>query len=188
MVGPFIFFDHMGPMSLAAGAGIDVRPHPHIALATVTYLFSGSIVHRDSLGTVQTINPGDVNWMTAGSGIAHSERSPAEERQRGVTAHGIQSWVALPDGQEEVAPDFQHHPASSLPRASARASELRVIAGEAFGRRSPVRCSGRRCMSICIVQGPAPGRDRRRLHRAGPVCGRRRDRGRPARAAARASS
>jgi hypothetical protein len=138
MIGPFIFFDHMGPMSLAPGAGIDVRPHPHIALATVTYLFAGALVHRDSLGTVQTIKPGDVNWMTAGSGIAHSERSPMEDRQRGVVAHGIQSWVALPDGKEEVAPDFQHHPAASLPRASRDGVEFRVIAGEAFGRRSPV--------------------------------------------------
>jgi redox-sensitive bicupin YhaK (pirin superfamily) len=138
MVGPFIFFDHLGPMSLAAGAGIDVRAHPHIALATVTYLFSGALVHRDSLGTVQTIKPGDVNWMTAGSGIVHSERSPAEDRQRGVAAHGIQSWVALPDGREDVAPDFQHHPRSSLPRAVREGVELRVIAGEAFGRRSPV--------------------------------------------------
>ncbi len=138
MVGPFIFFDHLGPMSLAAGAGIDVRPHPHIALATVTYLFAGSLVHRDSLGTVQTIKPGDVNWMTAGSGIVHSERSPPQDRKRGVVAHGIQSWVALPDGKEEVAPDFQHHPALSLPRASHDGVELRVIAGEAFGQRSPV--------------------------------------------------
>ena len=139
MIGPFIFFDHMGPVSLAAGAGLDVRPHPHIALATVTYLFSGSIVHRDSLGSVQTIKPGDVNWMTAGSGIVHSERSPNEERGRGVHAHGIQSWVALPDGREEDAPDFQHHACASLPSASLDGIELRVIAGEAFGRRSPVR-------------------------------------------------
>jgi hypothetical protein len=139
MVGPFIFFDHMGPVSLAAGAGLDVRPHPHIALATVTYLFTGSIVHRDSLGSVQRITPGDVNWMTAGSGIVHSERSPEDERRRGVRAHGIQSWVALPDGHEEVAADFQHHPCATLPCASRSGVELRVIAGEAFGRRSPVR-------------------------------------------------
>jgi hypothetical protein len=139
MVGPFIFFDHMGPMSLSVGAGLDVRPHPHIALATVTYLFSGSILHRDSLGHVQEIHPGDVNWMTAGSGIAHSERSPENERQRGVHLHGIQSWVALPDGHEEVAASFQHHPAASLPTTSFGGVELRVIAGEAFGRRSPVQ-------------------------------------------------
>src|ERR1700733_5937357 len=138
MIGPFIFFDHLGPMALAPGAGIDVRPHPHIALATVTYLFAGGLVHRDSLGTVQAIKPGDVNWMTAGSGIVHSERSAPEDRARGVVAHGIQSWVALPDGKEEVAPDFQHHPAASLPRGSRDGVELRIIAGEAFGRRSPV--------------------------------------------------
>lgn len=138
MIGPFIFFDHLGPMSLAPGAGIDVRPHPHIALATVTYLFAGALVHRDTLGTVQTIKPGDVNWMTAGSGIVHSERSAPEDRRRGVVAHGIQSWVALPDGKEEIAADFQHHPAASLPHIARDGIELRVIAGEAFGRRSPV--------------------------------------------------
>jgi redox-sensitive bicupin YhaK (pirin superfamily) len=139
MVGPFIFFDHLGPLALAPGDGLDVRPHPHIALATVTYLFAGSIVHRDSLGSVQEIKPGDVNWMTAGRGIVHSERSPSHERERGVRAHGIQSWVALPDGHEEDAPDFQHHPAASLPRVSFEGVELRVIAGEAFGRRAPTR-------------------------------------------------
>jgi len=139
MVGPFIFFDHLGPVALPAGAGLDVRPHPHIALATVTYLFAGSIVHRDSLGSVQTINPGDVNWMTAGSGIVHSERSPEAARRRGVHVHGIQSWVALPDAHEEDKADFQHHPCASLPCASRTGVELRVIAGEAFGRRSPVR-------------------------------------------------
>jgi redox-sensitive bicupin YhaK (pirin superfamily) len=139
MIGPFIFFDHLGPVSLAPGVGLDVRPHPHIALATVTYLFAGSIVHRDSLGFVQRITPGDVNWMTAGSGIVHSERSPEDERRRGVRAHGIQSWVALPDGHEEDAADFQHHPCATLPSASRSGVELRVIAGEAFGRRSPVR-------------------------------------------------
>jgi redox-sensitive bicupin YhaK (pirin superfamily) len=138
MVGPFIFFDHMGPASLSAGAGLDVRPHPHIALATVTYLYSGAIVHRDSLGFVQEIRPGDVNWMTAGRGIVHSERSPPEARARGAHLHGIQSWVALPDGHEEDEPAFHHHPAASLPALSANGVELRVIAGEAFGRRSPV--------------------------------------------------
>ncbi|HEY5102337.1 MAG TPA: pirin family protein [Steroidobacteraceae bacterium] len=139
MIGPFIFFDHLGPLALAPGEGLDVRPHPHIALATVTYLFAGSIMHRDSLGSVQEIKPGDVNWMTAGSGIVHSERSPDTERRRGVRAHGIQSWVALPDGHEDVAPDFQHHPAATLPCASFDGVDLRVIAGEAFGRRAPTR-------------------------------------------------
>jgi redox-sensitive bicupin YhaK (pirin superfamily) len=139
MIGPFIFFDHLGPLALAPGEGLDVRPHPHIALATVTYLFTGSIMHRDSLGSVQEIRPGDVNWMTAGSGIVHSERSPDTDRRRGVRAHGIQSWVALPDGHEDVAPDFQHHPAATLPSASFDGVDLRVIAGEAFGRRAPTR-------------------------------------------------
>ncbi|MBV6424483.1 MAG: hypothetical protein NAOJABEB_02294 [Steroidobacteraceae bacterium] len=138
MVGPFIFFDHLGPTSLAAGHGIDVRPHPHIALATVTYLFGGAFLHRDSLGSVQEIHPGDVNWMTAGRGIAHSERTPPAMRAQGSQIHGIQSWVALPDGHEEVAPAFAHHAAATLPHLTVDDCELRVIAGEAFGRRSPV--------------------------------------------------
>lgn len=138
MVGPFIFLDHIGPAELTPGAGLDVRPHPHIALATVTYLYEGAILHRDSLGCVQEIHPGDVNWMTAGRGIAHSERSPPAERARGVRLHGLQSWVALPDGHEETEPAFHHHPAASLPTLSLDEAELRVIAGEAFGRRSPV--------------------------------------------------
>lgn len=138
MVGPFIFLDHIGPAELLPGAGLDVRPHPHIALATVTYLYEGALLHRDSLGCVQEIRPGDVNWMSAGRGITHSERSPAAERVRGVRLHGLQSWVALPDGQEETAPEFHHHPAASLPAVSLGEAELRIIAGEAFGRRSPV--------------------------------------------------
>jgi redox-sensitive bicupin YhaK (pirin superfamily) len=138
MVGPFIFFDHMGPAALPAGAGLDVRPHPHISLATVTYLYAGSIIHRDSLGFVQEIKPGDVNWMTAGSGIVHSERSPPQARARGAHLHGIQSWVALPDGHEDDEPAFHHHSAATLPLLNANGAELRVIAGEAFGRRSPV--------------------------------------------------
>jgi redox-sensitive bicupin YhaK (pirin superfamily) len=137
-VGPFVFLDHMGPASLAAGRGLDVRPHPHIGLATVTYLYGGVIVHRDSLGFDQEILPGDVNWMTAGRGIVHSERSPARERVRGPALHGIQSWVALPDGFEEVEPSFAHHPAGSLPTFEVGGVALRVVAGEAFGRRSPV--------------------------------------------------
>ncbi|MGQ0835042.1 MAG: pirin family protein [Gammaproteobacteria bacterium] len=138
MVGPFIFLDHIGPAGLAPGAGLDVRPHPHIALATVTYLYSGSLMHRDSLGFVQEIRPGDVNWMTAGRGIVHSERSPQGERARGARLHGVQSWVALPDGHEDDEPAFHHHSAATLPTLSAKGVELRVIAGEAFGRRSPV--------------------------------------------------
>ena len=138
MVGPFIFFDHMGPTNFALGQGIDVRPHPHIALATVTYLFSGALEHRDSLGTVRVIRPGDVNWMTAGRGIAHSERTPQALRQSGEQSHGIQSWVALPDGQEDVEPSFVHYPAAGLPQRTVDGVHLAVIAGEAFGMRSSV--------------------------------------------------
>ena len=138
MVGPFIFFDHMGPTQFAPGYGIDVRPHPHIALATVTYLFSGSLQHRDSLGTVQEIRPGDVNWMSAGRGIAHSERTPQSARESGEHVHGIQSWVALPDGQEDGEPTFVHHSASTLPTHVGEGIEMTVIAGDAFGLRSPV--------------------------------------------------
>jgi redox-sensitive bicupin YhaK (pirin superfamily) len=138
MVGPFIFFDHMGPTQFAPGAGIDVRPHPHVALATVTYLFSGSLQHRDSLGTVQEIRPGDVNWMSAGRGIAHSERTPLAARASGAHVHGIQSWVALPDGHEDGEPTFVHHSASTLPTYVSDGVEMNIIAGEAFGLRSPV--------------------------------------------------
>jgi redox-sensitive bicupin YhaK (pirin superfamily) len=138
MVGPFIFFDHLGPAQFEPGHGIDVRPHPHIALATVTYLFSGSLEHRDSLGSVREIRPGDVNWMTAGSGIAHSERTPHAARAAGEKIHGIQSWVALPDGHEDGEPSFAHYPAGSLPRRTREGVSLSVIAGEAFDMRSPV--------------------------------------------------
>jgi redox-sensitive bicupin YhaK (pirin superfamily) len=138
MVGPFIFFDHLGPTRFSPGAGIDVRPHPHIALATVTYLFAGSLEHRDSLGTVREIRPGDVNWMSAGRGIAHSERTPKAARAAGEHVHGIQSWVALPDGHEDGEPSFVHYPASTLPTRVADGIDLTVIAGEAFGLRSPV--------------------------------------------------
>ena len=139
MVGPFIFFDHMGPARFAPGTGIDVRPHPHIGLATVTYLFEGAIVHRDSLGCVQRIAPGDVNWMTAGRGIVHSERSSAEDRAAGSLLHGIQTWLALPARDERTEPAFVHHPRATLPVIARPGSELRVIAGAAFGARSPVR-------------------------------------------------
>ena len=137
MVGPFIFFDHMGPAAFAPGTGIDVRPHPHIGLATVTYLFEGEIVHRDSLGTVQAIAPGDVNWMTAGRGIVHSERTGPELRRTGARLQGLQTWVALPKGKELADPAFSHHPKTTLPRISAPGVELRVVAGSAFGKRSP---------------------------------------------------
>jgi redox-sensitive bicupin YhaK (pirin superfamily) len=138
MVGPFIFFDHLGPTQFEPGHGIDVRPHPHVALATVTYLFSGSLEHRDSLGSVREIRPGDVNWMTAGRGIAHSERTPHLARAAGETVHGIQSWVALPDGHEDIEPNFTHYPASTLPQRALDGVTLAVIAGEACGLRSPV--------------------------------------------------
>jgi redox-sensitive bicupin YhaK (pirin superfamily) len=138
MVGPFIFFDHLGPAQFAPGSGIDVRPHPHISLATVTYLFAGSLEHRDSLGNVREIRPGDVNWMTAGRGIAHSERTPHLARAAGENIHGIQSWVALPDGHEDVEPDFTHYPVSVLPRRKLDGVDLALIAGAAFGLRSPV--------------------------------------------------
>ncbi len=138
MIGPFIFLDHMGPALMEQGAGLDVRPHPHIALATVTYLFEGEIVHRDNLGNQRPIHPGDVNWMLAGRGIAHSERSSPEQRARGVRLHGIQSWVALPTAHEEDAPAFVHHPAATLPRMKRDGAELTVIAGTAYGAESPV--------------------------------------------------
>jgi redox-sensitive bicupin YhaK (pirin superfamily) len=138
MVGPFIFFDHLGPTQFEPGHGIDVRPHPHIALATVTYLFSGSLEHRDSLGNVREIRPGDVNWMTAGGGIAHSERTPHLARAAGAKIHGIQSWVALPDGHEDIEPSFTHYPVSVLPQRVLDGVSLSVVAGEAFGLRSPV--------------------------------------------------
>ncbi len=139
MVGPFIFFDHMGPARFAPGTGIDVRPHPHIGLATVTYLFEGAIVHRDSLGVVQRIAPGDVNWMTAGRGIVHSERSSPEDRAAGSLLHGIQTWLALPAQDERTEPAFVHHPKATLPVVSRPGTQLRVVAGHAFGARSPVR-------------------------------------------------
>jgi redox-sensitive bicupin YhaK (pirin superfamily) len=138
MVGPFIFFDHMGPSEMPPGRGIDVRPHPHIALATVTYLFAGEMVHRDSLGSHQTIRPGDVNWMLAGRGIVHSERTGDEVRLRGGPLHGIQSWVALPIADEENAPRFDHHPAATIPHVALPGAALQIVAGAAYGARSPV--------------------------------------------------
>jgi redox-sensitive bicupin YhaK (pirin superfamily) len=138
LIGPFIFFDHMGPARLALGEGLDVRPHPHIGLATVTYLFDGEIVHRDSLGSLQPIRPGDVNWMVAGRGVVHSERSSPEERSRGVHVHGIQTWLALPMEHEEIEPRFEHHAAAAVPHVTRGGVRVDVIAGTAFGVRSPV--------------------------------------------------
>ena len=138
-VGPFIFFDHMGPATFSDGGGVDVRPHPHIGLATVTYLFAGEFMHRDSLGTAQLIRPGDVNWMVAGRGIVHSERTPSESRAAagGATIHGIQTWIALPQEHEEIAPSFEHHPAATLPEFHASGVTMRLIAGSAYGRQAP---------------------------------------------------
>ena len=138
MVGPFIFFDQMGPAEFLLGSGLDVRPHPHIGLATVTYLFAGEIMHRDSLGTEQRIRPGDVNWMTAGRGIAHSERSPESERAMGGNLFGIQAWVALPAMTEETAPTFAHHGKEALPVIAGEGKEVRLITGSLYGERSPV--------------------------------------------------
>jgi redox-sensitive bicupin YhaK (pirin superfamily) len=138
MVGPFIFWDQMGPAEFILGSGIDVRPHPHIGLATVTYLFDGEIVHRDSLGTLETIRPGALNLMSAGRGIVHSERTGAEARSLGPKLFGIQAWVALPASHEEGDPAFVHYGEDRLRVLEARGVRLRLIAGEAFGTRSPV--------------------------------------------------
>jgi redox-sensitive bicupin YhaK (pirin superfamily) len=139
MVGPFIFFDYIAPAAMAPGQGVDVRPHPHINLATVTYLFDGELVHRDSLGYHQAIRPGDVNWMTAGRGIVHSERSDPAQRATGIRLHGLQLWVALPTAHEETEPAFVHYGAAVLPLVETPGARCRVIAGEAWGARSPVR-------------------------------------------------
>lgn len=139
LVGPFIFFDHMGPATFEPGQAIDVRPHPHINLATVTYLIEGEIVHRDSLGSVQAIRPGAINWMTAGRGIVHSERTAPELRKTGSRLHGLQLWVALPKTHEETEPDFRHYAAETLPAFERNGSRLRVLAGSAYGAASPVR-------------------------------------------------
>ena len=138
MVGPFIFFDQMGPSEFLLGEGLDVRPHPHIGLATVTYLFRGEIMHRDSLGTALPIRPGAVNWMTAGHGIAHSERTSPGERASGAKLFGIQSWVALPAHAEETDPAFAHHEQAALPFIAGDGKQIRLIAGSLFGERSPV--------------------------------------------------
>jgi len=138
MVGPFIFFDHFGPAEFRAGQGIDVRPHPHIGLATVTFLFDGEIIHRDSLGTDAAIRPGEVNWMSAGRGIVHSERTAPDHRRDGEPIHGLQCWVALPAAQEESAPAFFHHDSAALPLVNDEGKTVRVVAGSVYGARSPV--------------------------------------------------
>ena len=137
-VGPFIFFDHFGPVTVPPSANHDVRPHPHIGLATVTYLFDGAMMHRDSLGTQQVIEPGAINWMTSGRGIVHSERKPESLRETTYPMHGLQLWAALPQAHEEDEPSFAHTPASAIPEVVVDGAKVRVLIGEAFGVRSPV--------------------------------------------------
>ncbi len=138
-VGPFLFFDHFGPIDVAPGASHDVRPHPHIGIATVTYLFEGAIMHRDSLGCVQRIEPGAINWMTAGRGIVHSERTPEDLRPLPHRTHGLQLWAALPETHEETQPAFTHYPNAVLPEVSLPGVDARVLVGRAFGVESPVK-------------------------------------------------
>src|SRR5690606_5036716 len=138
MVGPFIFLDHMGPGEMISSEKFDVRPHPHIGLATVTYLLEGAIVHRDSVGNAQTIVPGDVNWMTAGRGVAHSERTRVEDPGRTVKSHGFQTWVALPKGQEEAPPGFAHRDRAALPVIAGDGATVRLAVGSLYGERAPV--------------------------------------------------
>jgi redox-sensitive bicupin YhaK (pirin superfamily) len=138
MVGPFIFFDHFGPAEFRGGNGLDVRPHPHIGLATVTYLFDGEIMHRDSLGTAMPIRPGEVNWMTAGRGIVHSERTRAERRVDGEPIHGLQMWVALPAAREEMEAGFAHHAMTEFPTVMEPGVHVRVVVGSLYGAASPV--------------------------------------------------
>jgi redox-sensitive bicupin YhaK (pirin superfamily) len=138
LVGPFVFFDHFGPAEFHAGNGIDVRPHPHIGLATVSFLFDGEIMHRDSLGSAVPIRPGDVNLMTAGRGIVHSERTAPERRVEGEPLHGLQCWVAMPAADEELAPSFAHHASTELPVVTDDGKTVRIVLGSQYGQRSPV--------------------------------------------------
>ncbi len=154
MVGPFVFFDHMGPAEFPPGQGIQVRPHPHIGLATITYLFEGEILHRDSLGFVQPIRAGAVNLMTAGRGIVHSERA-GDDLDRVSRLHGIQSWMALPVSHEECEPAFVHHPASDLPQVDREGASIRVIIGDVFERRSPVSVSSPMLYLDCALSSGA---------------------------------
>ena len=169
MVGPFVFFDQMGPAHLETGKGIDVRPHPHINLATVTYLYAGAIDHRDSLGTFATIEPGAVNLMTAGHGIVHSERSPAGERAKGPELSGIQTWIALPERFEETDPAFEHVPAAQLPVIEAGGATARVIMGELWGASAPTTTyAGTIYADVALTPGAGipidPGADERALY------------------------
>lgn len=146
-IGPFIFLDHIGPESLPAGRGVDVPPHPHIDLATVTYLFEGDLVHRDSLGSVETIRPGEINWMHAGRGVVHSERTGPELRKKASRIHGLQMWAALPAESEGTPPHFKHYSSDSLPVVDDGGTTARVLVGEALGRRSPVRTTS---ITLCV--------------------------------------
>ena len=154
MVGPFIFFDEMGPAEFQPGRGISVRPHPHIGIATITYLFEGEIMHRDSLGVTQPIRPGAVNLMTAGRGIVHSGRA-GEDLDETAPLHGIQSWIALPEDQQERAPDFAHYPAAELPEIELDGATIRLILGQAYGSRSPVTCYSRSLYLDCMLEQQA---------------------------------
>lgn len=155
MVGPFIFFDQFGPVLMKAGQGMDVRPHPHIGLSTVTWVYNGVIQHKDSLGFDQAIKPGELNWMTAGRGIVHSERTPPMERSAGQKVFGIQSWVALPKTHEDVAPDFEHVADTALPLLTDHGRSVRLIAGEMYGARSPVRTASDLFYADVVLQAGA---------------------------------
>jgi len=155
MVGPFVFFDHFGPTEFRSGNGLDVRPHPHIGLATVTYLFDGEIMHRDSLGSAVPIRPGEVNWMTAGSGIVHSERTGAERRARADTLHGLQMWVALPAASEEMDPAFAHHATEEFPVVSDSGKTVRVVLGHLFGQKSPVATTSETIFADAVLKAGA---------------------------------
>lgn len=154
-VGPFVFWDHMGPSVFAEGKGIDVRPHPHIGLATLTYLFDGEIMHRDSLGCVERIVPGEVNWMVAGRGIVHSERTPSDLRETGFRLHGLQIWIALPKSKEETDPAFFHFEKEEIPRLEKSDVDIRVVAGKAFGVQSPVPVASPLFYVHCIAKKDA---------------------------------
>ena len=167
MVGPFIFYDQMGPATFGPGEGLDVRPHPHIGLGTVTWLLEGEILHRDSLGTVQSIRPGAVNWMTAGRGIVHSERTGPETRARGGRLLGLQSWIALPERDEETAPAFAHHAAGDLPTLSDGGVDLTLVVGASDGLVSPVKTfSDLVYADIALAPGARYAAERHHIERA----------------------
>jgi redox-sensitive bicupin YhaK (pirin superfamily) len=155
-VGPFVFFDHFGPLTVPPGGDHDVRPHPHIGLATLSVLFDGALEHRDGTGAVQRLEPGAVNWMTAGRGVVHSERTPADLRGRAHTRHGLQLWAALPEADEAVEPSFVHAPAAAIPELEVGGAVVRVLAGQAFGATSPVPVrSPTLCLDIALAAGDA---------------------------------